>query len=114
MIRRPPRSTLSSSSAASDVYKRQLQELVAEFQKKRAAVTEADVDYFMSVAKFNNQPERAVNQTTSGDGMAGLHEYLARHNLEGAMDEAANHVAKTQPADPMKALSEYFAKLAKR
>src|SRR5664279_3312681 len=26
MIRRPPRSTLSSSSAASDVYKRQLQE----------------------------------------------------------------------------------------
>eukprot|EP00658_Telonema_sp_P-2_P022455 TRINITY_DN18977_c0_g1_i5.p1 TRINITY_DN18977_c0_g1~~TRINITY_DN18977_c0_g1_i5.p1 ORF type:complete len:661 (+),score=221.05 TRINITY_DN18977_c0_g1_i5:174-2156(+) len=91
-----------------------LQELVAEFQKKRAAVTEADVDYFMSVAKFNNQPERAVNQTTSGDGMAGLHEYLARHNLEGAMDEAANHVAKTQPADPMKALSEYFAKLAKR
>eukprot|EP00658_Telonema_sp_P-2_P068544 TRINITY_DN5747_c0_g1_i3.p2 TRINITY_DN5747_c0_g1~~TRINITY_DN5747_c0_g1_i3.p2 ORF type:complete len:184 (+),score=26.70 TRINITY_DN5747_c0_g1_i3:116-667(+) len=28
MIRRPPRSTLSSSSAASDVYKRQLQELL--------------------------------------------------------------------------------------
>src|SRR5664280_3040119 len=30
MIRRPPRSTLSSSSAASDVYKRQLDELVYE------------------------------------------------------------------------------------
>eukprot|EP00658_Telonema_sp_P-2_P010217 TRINITY_DN13851_c0_g1_i4.p1 TRINITY_DN13851_c0_g1~~TRINITY_DN13851_c0_g1_i4.p1 ORF type:complete len:204 (+),score=47.83 TRINITY_DN13851_c0_g1_i4:125-736(+) len=31
MIRRPPRSTLSSSSAASDVYKRQLQDGVREF-----------------------------------------------------------------------------------
>src|SRR5664280_3772486 len=29
MIRRPPRSTLSSSSAASDVYKRQLDDLAA-------------------------------------------------------------------------------------
>ena len=28
MIRRPPRSTLSSSSAASDVYKRQVQDIV--------------------------------------------------------------------------------------
>src|SRR5674536_377030 len=31
MIRRPPRSTLSSSSAASDVYKRQLWSRVARF-----------------------------------------------------------------------------------
>eukprot|EP00658_Telonema_sp_P-2_P053666 TRINITY_DN4226_c0_g1_i1.p2 TRINITY_DN4226_c0_g1~~TRINITY_DN4226_c0_g1_i1.p2 ORF type:complete len:105 (+),score=45.45 TRINITY_DN4226_c0_g1_i1:101-415(+) len=30
MIRRPPRSTLSSSSAASDVYKRQMQARVVE------------------------------------------------------------------------------------
>eukprot|EP00656_Telonema_subtile_P054327 TRINITY_DN8096_c0_g1_i5.p1 TRINITY_DN8096_c0_g1~~TRINITY_DN8096_c0_g1_i5.p1 ORF type:complete len:127 (+),score=17.75 TRINITY_DN8096_c0_g1_i5:84-464(+) len=33
MIRRPPRSTLSSSSAASDVYKRQLQDHPAEIDQ---------------------------------------------------------------------------------
>eukprot|EP00658_Telonema_sp_P-2_P003875 TRINITY_DN11447_c0_g1_i1.p1 TRINITY_DN11447_c0_g1~~TRINITY_DN11447_c0_g1_i1.p1 ORF type:complete len:132 (+),score=30.19 TRINITY_DN11447_c0_g1_i1:92-487(+) len=33
MIRRPPRSTLSSSSAASDVYKRQIQNSVASLQE---------------------------------------------------------------------------------
>ena len=35
MIRRPPRSTLDRSSAASDVYKRQLNCLVELFQPKR-------------------------------------------------------------------------------
>src|SRR5664279_2404840 len=41
MIRRPPRSTLSSSSAASDVYKRQLQALgcVQGHQGHHAAVS---------------------------------------------------------------------------
>src|SRR5664280_3860993 len=33
MIRRPPRSTLSSSSAASDVYKRQVWEELAEIEE---------------------------------------------------------------------------------
>ena len=37
MIRRPPRSTLSSSSAASDVYKRQYQEKVKAGQAKKAS-----------------------------------------------------------------------------
>ena len=37
MIRRPPRSTLSSSSAASDVYKRQTFEFVFEKSKHREA-----------------------------------------------------------------------------
>src|SRR5664280_787309 len=35
MIRRPPRSTLSSSSAASDVYKRQIRDLSAAFMDYR-------------------------------------------------------------------------------
>ena len=33
MIRRPPRSTLDRSAAASDVYKRQVQKLVAEIEQ---------------------------------------------------------------------------------
>src|SRR5664279_3971993 len=36
MIRRPPRSTLSSSSAASDVYKRQVNEREARLAQERA------------------------------------------------------------------------------
>eukprot|EP00658_Telonema_sp_P-2_P026364 TRINITY_DN20636_c0_g1_i1.p1 TRINITY_DN20636_c0_g1~~TRINITY_DN20636_c0_g1_i1.p1 ORF type:complete len:287 (+),score=89.68 TRINITY_DN20636_c0_g1_i1:140-1000(+) len=44
MIRRPPRSTLSSSSAASDVYKRQGQEEVEEQDEEGE---EEDVDYFI-------------------------------------------------------------------
>eukprot|EP00828_Plagiopyla_frontata_P038385 TRINITY_DN5033_c0_g1_i4.p2 TRINITY_DN5033_c0_g1~~TRINITY_DN5033_c0_g1_i4.p2 ORF type:complete len:130 (+),score=21.21 TRINITY_DN5033_c0_g1_i4:85-474(+) len=35
MIRRPPRSTLSSSSAASDVYKRQKQQTQINFQQEQ-------------------------------------------------------------------------------
>ena len=41
MIRRPPRSTLDRSSAASDVYKRQAEDAIksaiADFKAKRAA-----------------------------------------------------------------------------
>eukprot|EP00656_Telonema_subtile_P030057 TRINITY_DN3308_c0_g2_i5.p1 TRINITY_DN3308_c0_g2~~TRINITY_DN3308_c0_g2_i5.p1 ORF type:complete len:135 (+),score=24.36 TRINITY_DN3308_c0_g2_i5:67-471(+) len=43
MIRRPPRSTLSSSSAASDVYKRQYQRRVRERLVARMAVITVDV-----------------------------------------------------------------------
>ena len=41
MIRRPPRSTLQDSSAASDVYKRQVEELVKRGVKKLAIVAPA-------------------------------------------------------------------------
>ena len=46
MIRRPPRSTLDRSSAASDVYKRQVLTIVAARIKylERKAVPESDVD----------------------------------------------------------------------
>eukprot|EP00658_Telonema_sp_P-2_P023327 TRINITY_DN19344_c0_g1_i4.p2 TRINITY_DN19344_c0_g1~~TRINITY_DN19344_c0_g1_i4.p2 ORF type:complete len:178 (+),score=50.22 TRINITY_DN19344_c0_g1_i4:144-677(+) len=45
MIRRPPRSTLSSSSAASDVYKRQLQDRIKglEKQEHKIATLEANL-----------------------------------------------------------------------
>src|SRR5664279_6646823 len=41
MIRRPPRSTLSSSSAASDVYKRQVYALVVPVPRQRATIGKA-------------------------------------------------------------------------
>ena len=45
MIRRPPRSTLDRSSAASDVYKRQSESLAVENQRKaEAAAATAVVD----------------------------------------------------------------------
>eukprot|EP00658_Telonema_sp_P-2_P013316 TRINITY_DN15044_c0_g1_i2.p1 TRINITY_DN15044_c0_g1~~TRINITY_DN15044_c0_g1_i2.p1 ORF type:complete len:169 (-),score=62.79 TRINITY_DN15044_c0_g1_i2:36-542(-) len=40
MIRRPPRSTLSSSSAASDVYKRQVMTTLDKFMRRRGLSTE--------------------------------------------------------------------------
>src|SRR5664280_3716442 len=39
MIRRPPRSTLASSSAASDVYKRQIQDIVKTIVDKGKSQT---------------------------------------------------------------------------
>src|SRR5665648_1037800 len=44
MIRRPPRSTLSSSSAASDVYKRQLGNGVSRVQPHRKVTMLFDVE----------------------------------------------------------------------
>ena len=43
MIRRPPRSTLDRSSAASDVYKRQHQQLAFEEMQKRVLEAQARV-----------------------------------------------------------------------
>ena len=51
MIRRPPRSTLSSSSAASDVYKRQFKELFA-LDGKHANLTGNDVQRRNRIAQL--------------------------------------------------------------
>eukprot|EP00658_Telonema_sp_P-2_P026164 TRINITY_DN20557_c0_g1_i2.p2 TRINITY_DN20557_c0_g1~~TRINITY_DN20557_c0_g1_i2.p2 ORF type:complete len:100 (+),score=38.82 TRINITY_DN20557_c0_g1_i2:89-388(+) len=44
MIRRPPRSTLSSSSAASDVYKRQDLETLLKFSSDKMAGADGKLD----------------------------------------------------------------------
>ena len=57
MIRRPPRSTLSSSSAASDVYKRQLKDNQGQYVEVVRMVQRAIVRIrkeIMSVADNNN------------------------------------------------------------
>mgnify|MGYP003381550550 CR=1 FL=1 len=46
MIRRPPRSTLDRSSAASDVYKRQLLTKISEFLNKRKWAAKANTKRF--------------------------------------------------------------------
>src|SRR5680860_904067 len=51
MIRRPPRSTQSRSSAASDVYKRQKQSDIPVISYDRL-ITDADIDYYVS---FDNE-----------------------------------------------------------
>eukprot|EP00656_Telonema_subtile_P051372 TRINITY_DN6887_c0_g1_i3.p1 TRINITY_DN6887_c0_g1~~TRINITY_DN6887_c0_g1_i3.p1 ORF type:complete len:134 (+),score=23.50 TRINITY_DN6887_c0_g1_i3:83-484(+) len=56
MIRRPPRSTLSSSSAASDVYKRQYQRRVRE--KRQAEMAK----------QMKSTSNRRVNQPWVGEG----------------------------------------------
>lgn len=90
-----------------------LQELVAAFQVRRAAVTDAEVDYFMSVEKFKKHKESASNSTADA-GVASLQQYLSTHNIEGLLGNAANHIAGDKPADPIKALAEYFAKMSSK
>src|SRR5664280_3812047 len=98
MIRRPPRSTLSSSSAASDVYKRQLDDSVSiccgtscitvraaararmVFGKSTAAYFSSALGFGFAVGLFEN-----VNDTVSASGQAsGLHLYT-RCDLFGAI-----------------------------
>jgi len=94
-----------------------LQELVAAFQVRRAAVTEEEVDYFMSVDKFKkhqaSQASAPANSTADA-GVASLEQYLGNHNLEGLLGDAANQIAKDQPADPIAALAAHFAALSTR
>eukprot|EP00828_Plagiopyla_frontata_P005818 TRINITY_DN12426_c0_g1_i1.p2 TRINITY_DN12426_c0_g1~~TRINITY_DN12426_c0_g1_i1.p2 ORF type:complete len:156 (-),score=40.33 TRINITY_DN12426_c0_g1_i1:77-544(-) len=57
MVRRPPRSTLSSSSAASDVYKRQVIKVVGKTFKKIVLDDSKDVlvKFFVPQADPNNE-----------------------------------------------------------
>eukprot|EP00658_Telonema_sp_P-2_P020011 TRINITY_DN17876_c0_g2_i2.p1 TRINITY_DN17876_c0_g2~~TRINITY_DN17876_c0_g2_i2.p1 ORF type:complete len:253 (+),score=75.80 TRINITY_DN17876_c0_g2_i2:119-877(+) len=70
MIRRPPRSTLSSSSAASDVYKRQLR----VFSKQMQGVADD------MLVGFQDCGEWCYNSS------AGMKELLAREALDGRKD----------------------------
>eukprot|EP00826_Nyctotherus_ovalis_P014951 TRINITY_DN1420_c0_g1_i5.p1 TRINITY_DN1420_c0_g1~~TRINITY_DN1420_c0_g1_i5.p1 ORF type:complete len:130 (+),score=26.79 TRINITY_DN1420_c0_g1_i5:25-390(+) len=73
MIRRPPRSTLSSSSAASDVYKRQVstQSTWARLAFSIATITKPDiliVDEILSVGDFLFQEkcEKRIKELMDG------------------------------------------------
>src|SRR5664280_3442482 len=80
MIRRPPRSTLSSSSAASDVYKRQILDRVSqECQRHGGALVLLWHNRYWSnlyapVVReyFRNLLERCVAQGAAVDSISGL------------------------------------------
>src|SRR5665648_666022 len=63
MIRRPPRSTLSSSSAASDVYKRQVDAVSSARSARRSKtprrVMELHACYFKDLGAFSTDQRRA-------------------------------------------------------
>eukprot|EP00826_Nyctotherus_ovalis_P032183 TRINITY_DN25977_c0_g1_i2.p1 TRINITY_DN25977_c0_g1~~TRINITY_DN25977_c0_g1_i2.p1 ORF type:complete len:162 (-),score=5.23 TRINITY_DN25977_c0_g1_i2:120-578(-) len=58
MIRRPPRSTLSSSSAASDVYKRQLKDFTIPSCSFIIILIGSSTSAFKSLVNFNDCPAR--------------------------------------------------------
>ena len=67
MIRRPPRSTLDRSSAASDVYKRQAQEdlvneEMSEIAKLKAELNEMRDKYLRIYAEFDNFKKRTSKE----------------------------------------------------
>src|SRR5674536_242778 len=59
MIRRPPRSTLSSSSAASDVYKRQIQDRAKRVKAPALVYQEAELPLRVTRDLFTGDFERA-------------------------------------------------------
>src|SRR5664280_2880437 len=64
MIRRPPRSTLSSSSAASDVYKRQ-EEM---YYKISDFVSDFDLETAATLKIFNNLTDKSLDQKVTEKG----------------------------------------------
>eukprot|EP00658_Telonema_sp_P-2_P040020 TRINITY_DN28633_c0_g1_i1.p1 TRINITY_DN28633_c0_g1~~TRINITY_DN28633_c0_g1_i1.p1 ORF type:complete len:242 (+),score=77.00 TRINITY_DN28633_c0_g1_i1:89-814(+) len=73
MIRRPPRSTLSSSSAASDVYKRQLQDLerssstLIKAAEQRAEAAESALEQHLQARKDSAKREEMCKATDALD-----------------------------------------------
>eukprot|EP00658_Telonema_sp_P-2_P016450 TRINITY_DN16388_c0_g1_i5.p1 TRINITY_DN16388_c0_g1~~TRINITY_DN16388_c0_g1_i5.p1 ORF type:complete len:100 (-),score=31.69 TRINITY_DN16388_c0_g1_i5:104-403(-) len=83
MIRRPPRSTLSSSSAASDVYKRQGHIIIANIGDSRSVLATGGKTVPMS---FDHKPTNAGEQKRIED--AGGSVTLGRVNGDLAVSRA--------------------------
>src|SRR5678816_4338404 len=91
MIRRPPRSTLDRSSAASDVYKRQVHEVVAVrlfallgCAHRRRAVAEFDPPVPQAVAAANTAGRRDILPPVApGDRLRESHQSLGHGSPPG-------------------------------
>src|SRR5664280_3865079 len=101
MIRRPPRSTLSSSSAASDVYKRQAHVLVVERMgheagdAREAPVGERELAHAVSSLGGDHLREDRLFLLRAGLGHPALGKGQAN-----ALDEVAVAVEGLVEADP--------------
>src|SRR5664280_1599221 len=78
MIRRPPRSTLSSSSAASDVYKRQAIALLLRTQRRRRAQGDHELDDFVEP-----EPSGGFAQVRGGGACAKVRAVAQAHDQGG-------------------------------
>src|SRR5680860_1916516 len=101
MIRRPPRSTQSRSSAASDVYKRQVRvQLCTELEtmpvEDASATWPEDQSSYVAVARINVQPQSAWSEnrvTNLDDGLSFIPWHgLAAHQPLGSIMRARKPV----------------------
>eukprot|EP00658_Telonema_sp_P-2_P001216 TRINITY_DN10467_c0_g3_i1.p1 TRINITY_DN10467_c0_g3~~TRINITY_DN10467_c0_g3_i1.p1 ORF type:complete len:501 (-),score=109.06 TRINITY_DN10467_c0_g3_i1:486-1988(-) len=101
MIRRPPRSTLSSSSAASDVYKRQVQDQTAQLAREEAARKQAVAAKAAERAtKEQDSAARRIQAVHRGNAARhGAAEKKERHTLDCAAEEARRTKAIADQAE---------------
>ena len=89
MIRRPPRSTLSSSSAASDVYKRQGEDCLSEWRKVLAGVPQGTklgpwlfILMIDDIKTSNTELWKYVDDTTIAECVAKKEDRRIQSNVE--------------------------------
>src|SRR5665648_1136634 len=102
MIRRPPRSTLSSSSAASDVYKRQggmraAGDLVARMQMTRGMRLKAAKEYVadkLGVSAFDLSDPAVMTEVRNEHGFGRIHSYAISHPGQANFIEAKFNISR--------------------
>eukprot|EP00826_Nyctotherus_ovalis_P047194 TRINITY_DN539_c0_g1_i11.p1 TRINITY_DN539_c0_g1~~TRINITY_DN539_c0_g1_i11.p1 ORF type:complete len:149 (+),score=25.72 TRINITY_DN539_c0_g1_i11:28-447(+) len=81
MIRRPPRSTRKESSAASDVYKRQVIWVAVSarrrkaVEKEAAAITDVDMAHLLDIMEAMGQEVTDADRTASCSSTGPTHKY---------------------------------------
>eukprot|EP00656_Telonema_subtile_P004024 TRINITY_DN1182_c0_g1_i7.p1 TRINITY_DN1182_c0_g1~~TRINITY_DN1182_c0_g1_i7.p1 ORF type:complete len:123 (-),score=11.70 TRINITY_DN1182_c0_g1_i7:86-454(-) len=95
MIRRPPRSTLSSSSAASDVYKRQVSTQSTGVAEKRSVMVYS-VDYSWNSAYG---PE---NRCAFAPAKTGLEDWISKANTRFRVLEQPDKDSSMKPSSDLK------------
>ena len=85
-----------------------LQALVRAHQEKRAAVTEAEIDHFMSLSKFSAAPVGNSTSAPQQRSPAEVEAYLKKHNVTEMLNRALADLVAEMPADPKEVLSRHF------
>eukprot|EP00658_Telonema_sp_P-2_P081762 TRINITY_DN8473_c0_g2_i1.p1 TRINITY_DN8473_c0_g2~~TRINITY_DN8473_c0_g2_i1.p1 ORF type:complete len:317 (-),score=116.06 TRINITY_DN8473_c0_g2_i1:114-1064(-) len=93
MIRRPPRSTLSSSSAASDVYKRQVEKIIA-------SIDEDDYEVLMAIENDKVKAKLSAPRPPSPKTASAPNPHPHPNPTASTVEETASTVEETVPAPP--------------